>query len=237
MNKYQQVAHDIENHIVKHNLQHGEKLLSLKQLESRYMVSKTTIISALHLLEERGKIFQVRGSGIFVRKPIRNDCTPLYLNQSIEIRDADDDAFPENHKKMMILKDKKEAVMYLDVRDEDEIYFVKKIEEGKQRLKHLEKIYYDVKASERLGLRLEIGPISEKLTKKVEEIISYTDLYIYSESMSGSEATQLHMNHDRAALFIDTVYYSKEGQVFGFSKKIYPHAENCFLIQTNKRNT
>lgn len=237
MNKYQQVAHDIENLIVKHNLKHGEKLLSLKQLESRYMVSKTTIISALHLLEERGKIFQVRGSGIFVRKPIRNDGTPLYLNQRIEIRGADYDASPELFMKMMILKDKKEVAMYIDFRDEGEIYFVNKIKEGEEKIKYLEKNYYDVMVSERLGLGLKVGIISENLTKQVEETISYTDIYIYSGTMTDSDATQLNMNHDRRALFIDTVYYAKGGQVFGFSKIIYPHGKSCFLIQTNKRNT
>ena len=237
MNKYQQVAHDIENHIVKHNLKHGERLLSLKQLESRYMVSKTTIISALHLLEERGKIFQVRGSGIFVRKSIRNDGTPLYLNRSIEIKDADNDAPPEIHKKMMILKDKKEVAMYLDFRDEGEIYFMNKIKEGEERIKYLEKNYYDVMVSERLGLELKVGIISENLTKQVEETISYTDIYIYSGTMTDSDATQLNISHDRRAIFIDTVYYSKGGQVFGFSKIIHPHVESCFLIQTNKRNT
>lgn len=237
MNKYQQIAHDIENHIVKYNLKHGEKILSLKQLEAHYLVSKTTIISALHLLEERGKIFQVRGSGIFVRKPIRNDYIPIYLNQCIEIEDADNCISPEHHKKLMILNDKNEVANYIDVKEENEIYYLNKIEKRKQGPKQLEKIYYDLKTSEKLGLKLQVGLISDDFIKKIEETISYTDLYIYSDTMSNSEAAQLQTNHGRAALFVDTVYYAKDGQVFGFSKKIYPQLENCFLIQTNKRNT
>lgn len=237
MNKYQNIAHDIEKDIVKRNLKHGEKLLNLKQLEARYMVSKTTIVSALHLLEERGKIFQVRGSGIFVRKPIRTDCTPLYLNQSIKLETSDEHVFPENHKRLMILHDKTEADLYLDVNNGDEIYFLDKIEDGNKKLKYFEKVYYDVRTSERLGLKLEVGLLSENLIQKVEETISYTDVYIYFETMSDPEATQLNQHHDQSALCIDTVYYSKDGQLFGFSRKIYPRGDNYFLIQTNKRNT
>lgn len=137
----------------------------------------------------------------------------------------------------MILHDKTEADLYLDVNNENKIYFLDKIEDGNKKLKYLEKVYYDVRTSERLGLKLEVGLLSENLIQKVEETISYTDVYIYFETISDPEATQLNQLHDQSALCIDTVYYSKDGQLFGFSRKIYPRGDDCFLIQTNKRNT
>jgi len=84
----------------------------------------------------------------------------------------------------MILHDKTEADLYLDVNNEDKIYFLDKIEDGNKKLKYLEKVYYDVRTSERLGLKLEVGLLSENLIQKVEEIISYTDVYIYFETIS-----------------------------------------------------
>lgn len=81
----------------------------------------------------------------------------------------------------MILHDKTEADLYLDVNNEDKIYFLDKIEDGNKKLKYLEKVYYDVRTSERLGLKIEVGLLSENLIQKVEETISYTDVYILKQ--------------------------------------------------------
>src|SRR5581483_11636824 len=68
MLKYQQIAMEIEKYIEDHALQQGDKLPVLETLMAQFDVSKSTITKALELLEKKGVIFQVRGSGIFVRR-------------------------------------------------------------------------------------------------------------------------------------------------------------------------
>lgn len=65
--KYQQIAIEIEKHIEDNALQQEDKLLVLGALMAHFEGSKSTI-TKLNLLEKKGAIFQVRGSGIFVRR-------------------------------------------------------------------------------------------------------------------------------------------------------------------------
>ena len=68
MLKYQQIATEIEKYIEDNALQQGDKLPVLEALMAQFEVSKSTITKSLDLLEKKGVIFQVRGSGIFVRR-------------------------------------------------------------------------------------------------------------------------------------------------------------------------
>lgn len=66
MLKYQKIALEIARHITE-NLQQKDKLPVIETLISHFKVSKSTIIKALKVLEDKGIIYMVRGSGIFVR--------------------------------------------------------------------------------------------------------------------------------------------------------------------------
>ena len=68
MLKYQLIANQIEDHIYENDLPKGTKLPTVEQFASDYGVSKSTIVKALETLVLRGIVYQVQGSGIFVRK-------------------------------------------------------------------------------------------------------------------------------------------------------------------------
>ena len=84
MLKYQQIASDIEKYIVTHELQQGDKLPVLETLMNQFAVSKSTIIKSLDLLERKGIVYQVRGSGIFVRRHRRKGYISLLSNQGFK---------------------------------------------------------------------------------------------------------------------------------------------------------
>lgn len=67
MNKYHDVANKINLSIQENNLTRGSKLPTLTELANTYEVSKNTIIKALEVLETNSVIYQVRGSGTYVR--------------------------------------------------------------------------------------------------------------------------------------------------------------------------
>ncbi len=71
MLKYQLIANQIENTIYENNLPKGTKLPTVEQLASDYNVSKSTIVKALESLVLKGIVYQVQGSGIFVRRKNR----------------------------------------------------------------------------------------------------------------------------------------------------------------------
>lgn len=78
MLKYEQIAKSLVKIIKNNHLKQGDKLPSLNELGIQFKASKTTLLKALSELESEGLIYQIQGSGIYVRKLPKDD----YINFS-----------------------------------------------------------------------------------------------------------------------------------------------------------
>ena len=67
MKKYELVADKIKDYITEKQLHHGDKLPTITDLMKKYQVGKSTILQAITLLTQRGIVYKVQGSGVFVR--------------------------------------------------------------------------------------------------------------------------------------------------------------------------
>lgn len=67
MAKYEEVAGALVRYINENELNADDKLPSIQEMVDYYQVSKNTVLSALNDLEKQGLIYQVRGSGVYVR--------------------------------------------------------------------------------------------------------------------------------------------------------------------------
>ncbi|EPY06589.1 hypothetical protein PAALTS15_15616, partial [Paenibacillus alvei TS-15] len=66
MYKFEQIIQNLEYNLEKHILKDGDKLPSIRELAVQFGVNKSTIIRALHDLEERHLIYSVAKSGYYV---------------------------------------------------------------------------------------------------------------------------------------------------------------------------
>ena len=81
MLKYQIIANEIEHNIYSNNLPQGTKLPTVETLASDYKVSKSTIVKAIEALVSRGIVYQLQGSGIFVRRRNRSGYIDLNITE------------------------------------------------------------------------------------------------------------------------------------------------------------
>ena len=81
MLKYQIIANEIENNIYSNDLPQGTKLPTVEALASEYKVSKSTIVKAIEYLVARKIVYQLQGSGIFVRRRNRTGYINLNVTQ------------------------------------------------------------------------------------------------------------------------------------------------------------
>lgn len=65
------IAEDLRNQISKGHLKAGERLPSEARLAAHHSVSTPTLRNALALLQGEGLVEKIRGSGNFVRHPLR----------------------------------------------------------------------------------------------------------------------------------------------------------------------
>ena len=71
MPKYKVIIQNLIQLIEEKNLKQGDKLPSIENLMEVYDAGKNTILKALNVLEKQAYIYQVAGSGSFVRKSKR----------------------------------------------------------------------------------------------------------------------------------------------------------------------
>ena len=121
MLKYQQIASDIERYIEENALQQGDKLPVLEALMARFEVSKSTITKSLDLLEKKGVVYQVRGSGIFVRRHKRKGYISLLSNQGFK-KDLEGFQITSKIIEFDVRKPTQEAADNLNISQEEDVY-------------------------------------------------------------------------------------------------------------------
>ena len=75
--KYKEIVRDIEGNILSGKYNSSKKLPTEEELINKYGVSRTTIRKAINLLANKGYVYQVQGSGIFIRDAALHDYISL----------------------------------------------------------------------------------------------------------------------------------------------------------------
>ncbi len=66
--KYRVILEELENDIISGKYNEVKKLPTEEDLMKQYQVSRTTIRKAISVLVSRGYVYQIQGSGIFLRE-------------------------------------------------------------------------------------------------------------------------------------------------------------------------
>ncbi|MDD6794208.1 MAG: GntR family transcriptional regulator, partial [Clostridiaceae bacterium] len=75
--KYKEISESIQLKIIDGLYNNTKKLPTEEQLMQEYNASRNTIRKAISILVDRGYIYQVQGSGIFIRETSRDGCITL----------------------------------------------------------------------------------------------------------------------------------------------------------------
>ncbi|ORF54378.1 hypothetical protein B5802_08085, partial [Gilliamella apicola] len=141
MLKYRDVAKKIQQTIYQQNLPKDTQLPNIEGLINQYQVSRTTIIKALNCLERHGVIYQVQGSGIFVRQLQKRG----YLNFleshgfSVDLNNSPNSSQVFN---VDIVQPSSQVKQNLQCEDGEEIYFIKRLRKFEDKIYALERSYY-----------------------------------------------------------------------------------------------
>ncbi|MFN2926424.1 GntR family transcriptional regulator [Lachnospiraceae bacterium YH-ros2228] len=92
--RYLEVVNYIYSELEKGNLKEGDRLPSEKELCDRFGLSRQTIRHATGLLEERGLITRVRGSGSYIEETASSEDRPRYMNIAVMMTYLDNYIFP-----------------------------------------------------------------------------------------------------------------------------------------------
>lgn len=232
MLKYQQIANEIEKYIEDHNLQQGHKLPVLEALIEQYGVSKSTIIKSLDLLEKKGVVFQVRGSGIFVRRHKRKGYINLLTNQGFK-KDLEDSQLTTKVIKLEVVKPTQEMMDNLNIGPDNDVYHVKRIRYINGETLCIEHSYFNKEIISYLNKEIVSESIFNYIREGLGLKIGFTDLFLHAGTLDGEEAELLGLETNAPKFCIESIFHLTNGQPFDFSKVTYNYKKSYFFTQAN----
>ncbi|MGG0741004.1 GntR family transcriptional regulator [Niallia taxi] len=232
MLKYQQIATEIEKYIEENSLQQGDKLPVIEALMNQYEVSKSTITKSLELLEKKGIIFQVRGSGIFVRRHHRKGYISLLSNQGFK-KDLEDYQITSQIIDFDVRKPTQEAAQSLNLQETDEVYYVKRVRYINGQTLCLEESYYHKGIITYLNKEIISESIFHYITEGLGLKVGFSDMYLQVGKLQEEEASLLGLQSGDPKLCAESIFHLTNGQPFDFSKVTYNYEQSQFFLQGN----
>ena len=232
MLKYQQIAAEIETYIEERQLKQGDKLPVLETLMAQFEVSKSTITKSLDLLEQKGAIFQLRGSGIFVRKHKRKGYISLLSNQGFK-KDLEDFNVTSKVIELDVRKPTPEAAENLNIGREEDIYFVKRVRYINGQTLCYEESYYNKSIVTYLNNEIVSHSIFHYIREGLGLKIGFSDLLLHVGQLNEEEAEYLGLEAGLPKLYIESIFHLTNGVPFDYSKISYNYEQSQFVVQAN----
>lgn len=232
MLKYQLIANQIENHIYENDLPKGTKLPTVENLASNYHVSKSTIVKALESLVLKGIVYQVQGSGIFVRRRNRKG----YINLTSPAGFTDNLKNNKITSKVLdfdLIKPDKEVCEFLECNEQDDIYMVKRIRYIDGKVMCYEESYYKRSIVPFLNKEIVEESIYEYLQNAFNITTSFQDRYLHIDKLEDPLASFLELSPNEPALTVCSQSYLPSGIIFNYSKIVYHYKNTQFYDQSS----
>ncbi|WP_215141196.1 GntR family transcriptional regulator [Exiguobacterium qingdaonense] len=232
MLKYQQIANEIEQYINEQQLKQGDKLPVLEQMMSQYAVSKSTITKALELLERKGVIFQLRGSGIFVRRHNRPGYMSLFSTQGFK-SNLGDRVLTSDVIDVSVMKPDATVAKNLGIDVSDDVYRVERVRYVDGEVLCHEESYYVKAIVPYLNREIVADSIFDYVQSALGVTIGFSDMYLQVDRLTEGEAGYLGLQENDPTLRIETIFHLTNGKPFDYSRITYHYAHSQFVIQAN----
>lgn len=235
MLKHQEIAKAIATYIDKNSLSQGDKLPCLSDLVESYQVSKNTMIQSLKNLENSGLIYQVQGSGIFVRKPHRANYLPL--SDTIEGFSTNfrEEKFSSRLLDFDTIAATQEVATHLNVSLGDKVYYVRRLHFMDNAPFCIEESYFNTSAVTYLNSEIAEKSIFSYLREHLNLSIGFSDKYLHARILPDSLGELLELPTGSPALLAEEIYYLTNGVAFDYSRTYYHYLNAQFLMQATHK--
>ena len=232
MLKYQIIANEIENNIYSNDLPQGTKLPTVEALASEYKVSKSTIVKAIESLVSKGLVYQLQGSGIFVRRRNRNGYIDLNITQGFTTSLKEFNITSKVLEFNLIRADE-EIAKLIECDVNDEAYFIKRVRYINDEIMCYEEAYYKKSIVPYLTEEIAKGSIFEYLQTALNLKPGFSDRYLHLEKLDNNLANILKLEPGDPAMVVLEQIYLPSGVSFNVSKLVYNYKNTQFFLQSS----
>lgn len=230
--KYKEIADGLEQEILAGKFDQMKKLPTEDEMIKKFEVSRNTIRKAINQLVNRGLVYQVQGSGMFLREKSETD----YINLG-SLRGLTKDLTSKIIETEILALNVLEAdqVIGKQLRCEvgAKLYYIKRLRMVEAEPFSIEISYFKKDIVPYLNEDIASSSIYSYLIDDLKLNISFADKVINCEKIDEDSARLLHIHPQDPALIIENTVYLANGTIFEFSKSIFHYQKAKILNRIN----
>ena len=230
--KYKKIASDIEKDILSGVYNKRKKLPTEDFFVKSFGVSRTTIRKAINILVNKGYIYQIQGSGMFLKEAA--------LKNYINLENAYGDIISDNVEsinsrtiKLEVEEAPPNIAQKLQCNQGTVLYYVERINYVNNIPMSIQYSYFIKDVIPYLNSDIVEDSIESYILNDLKQNIGYLDRVIYADKLSFEQAEVLNLKIDDPSLIIESTASLSNGKVFEWSKDVYNYKEARFFKTVN----
>lgn len=236
--QYDEFLEQLQDDILNRKIDQNSKLPKEEELQELYGVTRYSLRKAISELVTRGLLYQVQGSGIYLRKQPNEKMFSLDDTLGITLESE------KSNRKLETKVIRFEEVEYgsleikpqsITLSDETMLYFVERVRIIDDKPFVVEYSYYVKDSVKYLNREIVESSIYNYLQNVVGLKFGFADKRINAEKLSKEAADLLGLNEDDPTIIIRDHSYLTNGDLFNFSSLCYHYEDAQFFMHASMR--
>jgi GntR family transcriptional regulator, transcriptional regulator of bglA len=230
--KYKEIADCLEQEIQDGNFDETKKLPTEDELIRKFEVSRNTIRKAINQLVNRGFIYQVQGSGMFLREKSGTDTINLGSLRGLT-KDLTSKIIETKILALQVVEADETIAKQLRCDVATKLYNIKRLRIVDNEPFSIEISYFKKDIVPYLNEDIASNSIYHYLIEDLKLNIGFADKVINCEQIDEASASLLHVNPQDPALIIENTVCLTNGTIFELSKSIFHYQKAKILNRIN----
>jgi GntR family transcriptional regulator, transcriptional regulator of bglA len=201
-------------------------------LIKKFEVSRNTIRKAINQLVNRGFIYQVQGSGMFLREKSGSDTINLGSLRGLT-KDLTSKTIETKILALQVVEADEKIATQLRCEVRSKLYYIKRLRIVDKEPFSIEISYFKKEIVPYLNEDIASNSIYSYLIEDLKLNIGFADKVINSEKVDEASAALLHVNPLDPALIIENTVCLTNGTIFELSKSIFHYQKAKILNRIN----
>ncbi|MDR0140324.1 GntR family transcriptional regulator [Metabacillus idriensis] len=229
--KYLQVAGQIESDIIHHVYQKTNKLLTEDEYAAKYQVSRNTVRKAIEILVNKGYVYQVQGSGVFIRNHHNRGHVNLERLQGVT-NDFSDRLVENKLLDFKLIEADEELAVNMGCKAGTSVYYVKRLRYVDGDPFSIETSYFNKDLVKYLDENIVKKSIYNYLRNDQKLAIGFADRIIGADYLTSEQAELLGLKANDPALVVDNTVCLTNGAIFDYSQSVH-HFKHVKLLKVS----
>ncbi|MCI2256243.1 GntR family transcriptional regulator [Domibacillus sp. PGB-M46] len=230
--KYKEIADRLESDIREGKFGQTKKLPTEDELIKQFEVSRNTIRKAILQLVNRGYIYQVQGSGMFLREESGTDYINLGSLRGLTI-DLASKTIETKILALQVIEADKAKAQQLRCEEGTKLYYIKRLRVVDDEPFSIEISYFKKDMVPYLNEEIATKSIYSYLIDDLKLNIGFADKIINCEKIDEASAKLLQVNPQEPALIVENTVHLTNGTIFEWSQSIFHYQKAKILNRIN----